>query len=138
MDRKQRSQITTGLLLIALGLILLAHRLALLPQMDLHRLWPVFLLILGAARVYAPGEDGRRGGGAWMIFLGILFLLHTYSVFRLSQSWPLFIVAGGVSILFGRGDVKVGGRTRPPRGDEAAASQGAAGVPPVDGGTHGR
>ena len=49
MDRKQRSQITTGLMLIVLGLIFLAQRLTLLPHFDLHRLWPVFLLILGFA-----------------------------------------------------------------------------------------
>jgi hypothetical protein len=35
------------------------------------------------------------------MFLGSLFLAHTFRVLTLDRSWPLFIVAGGVSILLG-------------------------------------
>jgi hypothetical protein len=35
------------------------------------------------------------------MFVGALFLADTFHVLSLSQSWPLFIVAGGVSILLG-------------------------------------
>jgi len=103
MDRRQTSQITTGLLLVALGLIFLGERLDLVPSIDLRRLWPVFLLVIGFGKFMEVRPDGRRGGGGWMMFLGVLFLLHTYNIFRLNDSWPLFIVAGGLSILFGRG-----------------------------------
>jgi Domain of unknown function (DUF5668) len=102
MDRKQTSQMTTGLLLIVLGLMFLGQRPDLFPDIDLRRLWPMFLLVMGVGRLVAPAEGGRRSGGAWMVFLGVLFLLHTYRVLRLDDSWPLLIVAAGVSILFGR------------------------------------
>jgi hypothetical protein len=35
------------------------------------------------------------------MFLGALFLAHTYRILTIDRSWPLFIVAGGVSILLG-------------------------------------
>ena len=138
MDPRQRSQATTGLLLIGLGLLFLFQRLSLFPNLEFHRLWPVFLLMLGAAKFFAPNEDGRRGGGAWLMFIGVLFLLHTYDVFRLSDSWPLFIVAGGVSVLLGRGNAKAG--TVEPR-LEARAESGSGPAPvaqPADGDSHGR
>ena len=139
MDRKQRSQMTTGLVLIALGLIFLAQRLTLLPHFDFHRLWPVFLVVLGLAKFLTPSEEGRWGGGAWLMFLGLLFLLHTYQIFRLSDSWPLFIVASGLSILFGRSSVQ-GGAVAQPRQDLAASVP--IDAPPVapvpEGDSHGR
>jgi hypothetical protein len=130
MNRKQTSQVATGLMLILLGLVFLGQRLDIVPNLDLMRVWPVFLLVTGLVRFFEPREDGRRGGGAWMIFLGVLFLLHTYDIFRLDDSWPLFIVAGGVSILFGRRD----GAARRPVGDRAAGADYAPpGVPPTQG-----
>jgi Domain of unknown function (DUF5668) len=137
MDPRQRSQVTTGLLLIGLGLLFLFQRLSLLPHLEFHRLWPLFLLVVGVAKLFAPGEDGRRGGAAWLIFIGLLFLLHTYDVFRLSESWPLFIVAGGVSMLFGRSPVKAGA-VEPRQGGRAESAPGAAPIAqPADGDSHG-
>src|SRR4029079_12048156 len=109
------------------------------PHLDLHRLWPMFLVIIGFAKVLTPSEEGRSGGGAWMIFLGVLFLLHTYDIFRLRDSWPLFIVAGGVSILFGRTHVQVGVTTQ--HRIDRGADQGASSPPAVvrtEGDAHGR
>ena len=104
--RRDGSHIVWGVLFIALGLLMLGDQLeiSLAPwgiRLNVGRLWPVILLVLGAARFVAGRAEGRRGGGYWLLFLGGLFLLHTYDVLRLTQSWPLFIVAGGVSIMFG-------------------------------------
>ena len=64
-------------------------------------------IVLGIGRVLAADDEERRrhgrfGGGLWLIFVGVLFLMHNYGVLTIAQSWPLFIVAGGVSILLGR------------------------------------
>ena len=101
MDRKQASQATTGLIIVAVGLTLLAGQLNLGWAWDLGRLWPVFLIAIGLARFVNPGEDGR-GTGIWFMFMGAIFMLHTSRVLRLNDSWPLFIVATGVSMLFKR------------------------------------
>jgi O-antigen ligase len=101
VDRRQASQVTWGLVLIALGLIFLGERQGISPRIDFARLWPVLLLVFGLTRFLTRQDDGH-GSGVWMIFLGVLFLLDNYRVLTLNQSWPLFIVAGGLSILFGR------------------------------------
>jgi hypothetical protein len=106
VDRKQRSQAMTGILMITVGLIFLAERLDLAAGLDMSRLWPLFPIVFGIGRVItADDEDRRRHGrfsGLWFVFVGAVFLLHNYGVMPIAQSWPLFIVAGGVSILLGR------------------------------------
>ncbi len=104
MDNKQASQATTGVLIIVFGLLLLAS------QLDVGwyfgRLWPVIFIVLGVGRYLSIGEDGRRGNGGWFLFLGAIFLLNNFRVLGLHASWPLFIVAAGVAMIFGRRDRK--------------------------------
>lgn len=90
---------------------------------------------MGFARLAVPGEDGRRGSGGWLVFLGVLFLLHTYEILRLSTSWPLFIVAAGVSIVFARGHEHVRVEPRRERPVEGIV-EAKVGVPPVEGDSH--
>lgn len=113
MARKPASEITAGLIMIALGLMFLGERLAFVPSLDFARLWPVILLILGVARFTAPRHaqpdplTGRIGlgcrlrGAFWFFFVGVFFLLNNYDVLEIDQWWPLFIVAGGVWMLIG-------------------------------------
>jgi hypothetical protein len=118
-DRRQRSQTTTGLLLIVLGLIFFLGRVhsPFAAILSLHRLWPVLLLVAGLSKVLIPADDseGAKAGGLWMILAAVIFLMHNYDVVSLSRTWPLFIVAGGVSLL-------VAGRPR--RSIEASAKGG--------------
>jgi hypothetical protein len=111
MDRTQASRITSGLVLIAIGLLFFGEQASGAWGWDtafgFERFWPVIFLVLGAGRFLAPRADGGWGGGVWLVFLGGLFLLHTHEVVPLRQSWPLFIVAGGLSLIVG---------SRPPRG----------------------
>lgn len=101
MDRNQASQITAGLVLVGLGLLFLGQRLHLISVVDITRLWPLILIAIGVARFFGPRMEGQPRGGAWLMFIGALFLADTFHVLSLSQSWPLFIVAGGVSIMLG-------------------------------------
>jgi Domain of unknown function (DUF5668) len=101
VDRKQASQVTAGLLLVALGLLFLGQRLNLISGLDISRMWPLILIVVGVGKFFGPRADGEPRGGVWLMFLGSLFLAHTFRVLTLDRSWPLFIVAGGVSILIG-------------------------------------
>jgi len=94
-----RNNGVTGVVLVAVGLLFLASNFDSLPRMDFGRLWPLILVVIGAGTVVSPGEDGRWGGVSLMLMAGI-FLAHNYGVLRLHDSWPLFIVLVGLSILF--------------------------------------
>lgn len=96
MDSKQASQVTWGLVVVAIGLILLAGQVESGWVINFGRLWPLIFVILGVGKLL--GRDAR--GSVWFLFLGGIFLLHTYRVMPLSRSWPLFIVLAGISMLF--------------------------------------
>lgn len=100
MDSKQVSQVTTGGLIVVVGLLLLAGQFR--TGLDFGRLWPVVLIVIGLGRFMTTTPDGRRGNGGWLLFIGALFLLNNFRILGLGDSWPLFIVAGGLSMMFSR------------------------------------
>jgi hypothetical protein len=112
MDTRQASQLTTGILIVAIGLLLLAGQLDI--GWHFGRLWPVIFIVLGFGRYASTEKDGRRGSGGWFLFLGVLFLLHTFEILMLNDSWPLFIVAAGVSIMTSQKDHRAARRPDPP------------------------
>src|SRR5688572_28113350 len=111
VDNRQASQLTTGAIIIVVGLLLL------LGQLDgnwhFGRLWPLILIAIGTGKFLATGADGRRGDGTWLLFLGGIFLLHNFRIFTLHHSWPLFIVLGGLMMMMKRDDAK-----KPREGDK--------------------
>jgi hypothetical protein len=96
VEPKQASQVTTGMLIIVVGLVLLGGQLRV--GLDFSRLWPLVFIVLGIGRYLGRGDGKGRGG--WFFFLGAIFLLHTFRILDLGDSWPLFIVAAGVSMMF--------------------------------------
>ena len=133
---KRSSQALTGVILIALGLIFLVDQMG--WRWGLHlsfsRLWPILLIVagIGTALTDKDGEvtvtrdaDGRLqtsvqaksrrryGDGLFLVLVGVLMLLHVNHMLYLTQSWPLFVVAGGLSMIFGRRPR----RERRPRGE---------------------
>jgi hypothetical protein len=87
-----------GVLLIGVGAVVLAGNLNLGPDLSIGRLWPLILIALGAGRILFP-DGGSRISGLPLVLVGSIFLAHNYRVIHLQQSWPLFIVAAGISIL---------------------------------------
>jgi hypothetical protein len=126
------SQILMGVLMVAVGLIFLSDQMGWVLgwHLSFSRLWPLLLIVLGVGRVIVhddvevtgqalPGDAGvgttptqrryRLGDGFWLVLVGTLLLMHTNHVMRLDQSWPLFIVGGGLALILG------GRRSRKPR-----------------------
>jgi len=100
--RKRHADFTFGLVLIAFGLLLLGDRLHVVPDVDVRRLWPLVLIVIGLAKLLVPHEDRRLSSGLTLILIGGIFLMHTYGVVSLRDSWPLFIVVGGLQLMLGR------------------------------------
>ena len=119
MDRQRRSQVASGVLLIVVGLTFLAGQMGwpVARALDFGRIWPVLFVVLGVGRVLVPADSGTGGrtSGLWLIFVGVVFLLHNYEVLSLAQSWPLFIVLAGASLLLGGGCRRSGAAKGVPR-----------------------
>jgi hypothetical protein len=97
MDSKQASQVTTGLVVVTIGLVMLAGQLDLEWGLDFGRMWPLIFVVIGAGKLLSSES---RGSGVWFLFLGGIFLMHTYRILSLGRSWPLFVVVAGLSIIF--------------------------------------
>ncbi len=89
------AQVVTGVILITIGLLFLADRMMFAHAFS--RYWPVLLIIWGLGHAVAR----RKGGGVWLIGTGAILLLHTLDIFRLNDSWPLFIVIAGLNAIWG-------------------------------------
>ena len=96
-----------GLAMMAVGVVLLLDQTGIVAALGWRHIWPSVLISLGLARLAFPREDGRRDGG-WMVFIGTLLLMDQLRVLRFRESWPLFIVAIGVTMVW-----KEFGRRRP-------------------------
>ncbi len=92
------SRVFFGGVLMLVGLGLLLDRTGWLDA--LSRLWPLLLVGLGVVKLAFPRRDDGRGGGAWLILIGLLLLGDSLRVLTFRQSWPLFLVAGGGSIVW--------------------------------------
>lgn len=103
MKNKQASHMTMGLVVVAVGLIMLAGQLD--WNWNFGRLWPAIFIVIGAGKFLSSDEDSVPSG-IMFLFLGGIFLMHTFRIFTLSHSWPLFIVMGGLSMIIGRGRCK--------------------------------
>jgi cell wall-active antibiotic response 4TMS protein YvqF len=105
--RPEPSRVLWGLLVIAIGGLLLADRLELFHlQFSASVMWPFVLIALGLARVTQPrvARDGRcrsRRSAAWLLFIGFWGLLNNFHVFGLDyhRSWPLLVIFTGMIIV---------------------------------------
>jgi len=105
-------KLATGLFLVALGLTFLFDRLYWWDSHELVRLWPLWLIGFGVLRVAYPPHHRSRIAGFWPILIGSIFLMDTLNVMPIHDSWPLFIVGGGILMMLRATGV---GRCSPPR-----------------------
>ena len=98
-DRDRHSGLVGGLVLITIGAIFLVDQMGWAPGFRFHHLWPLILIVIGLANLFT---GRRRGwGGGWLVLVGTMFLLHENRVLVLGRTWPLFIVAAGLGLMFG-------------------------------------
>jgi len=86
---------------VVVGLILLSSQLRVWPG-GMGSMWPLIFFVIGIGHIARAEGEGRGRAGLWGFFLGSLFLLHSTHTLTLHDSWPLFIVWFGVSLLLGR------------------------------------
>ena len=91
--------VATGLMIMALGTVLLVSR------HDSHAgwrlvwlyLWPMQLVAWGVARMLNARRLGRRAG-FWPIFFGLAFLTNALGLVPVHVFWPALLTAVGLAI----------------------------------------
>lgn len=88
-----------GLTIVLLGVTLLLDRAGVIDGFDYASVWPLVVITIGLVKLSHTRDDGRREGG-WWVFFGVWMLLNEMHVLRVRESWPLFLVAIGVSMIW--------------------------------------
>lgn len=91
-------RIVLALVFVAFGLVALGNNLNWWNIDDLFlEWWPMILVLIGLITIFAPG--GSWGGGIFLIFLGVIFLLHSHGIYDISELiWPAMLMMVGIMI----------------------------------------
>jgi LiaF transmembrane domain len=92
-------RMTIGLLILALGVALLLDRAGVIDAFGRSNFWPFAIIVVGLVKLADRPEHGPRQGG-WWVFFGVWLLLNDMRLLRFRDSWPLFLVAIGISIVW--------------------------------------
>jgi len=99
-DPVDRRHVAFGIIVMALGLLFLMDKLEIVQQAVLGLLWPGVFVAWGFKRIVWPSRPGREIGGVWIALTGGLLMLDQLSIVRLRESWPLFVIIGGMLMIF--------------------------------------
>ena len=91
-----------GLAFVLVGILMTLGQLKILPEMDPWRYFgPAILIVMGLSRMWRPShETGPGGGGLWLVITGGWLLLVNLHIWSIRHSWPLLLVALGLSIVW--------------------------------------
>jgi predicted membrane protein len=95
--------VLTGLIVIAVGVLLTLNNLGLIEIGEIWRYWPLILVAMGVTRLVQPRHSHGRGLGLFLVLLGGWLLLTNLHVVEWSvrKYWPLMLVFLGLVIIWG-------------------------------------
>jgi len=99
--RARANRIAVGAWLMLAGLLLMLDEAGVLRAGGLGRLWPLLLVALGLARLAMAQQGDSRQGAFWLLAVGGVFSIDHFLGYRVHHTWPLFIVAVGVGLVWG-------------------------------------
>jgi hypothetical protein len=93
------SSLAGGVILIGVGALFLAETLDLADFGSwFHDYWPMFIVAVGIPKLF---DRERRGGGIWLIAVGIWLQISNLGLFGLdwSSSWPILLILAGAGMV---------------------------------------
>jgi Domain of unknown function (DUF5668) len=93
-----KGRLTLGLVLLAIGLVLILAQAGVLHIDGLGRWWPLFVIGIGVVKYQQPREAGQRAIGVALLFVGGMFQLM--SVLSLAKGLPLVLMGVGALLLW--------------------------------------
>lgn len=103
MDRQDLTKSISGLIIIAIGAVLLLSSLKIISLGDLSLYWPVFVILAGILIFINDIRSWAVAG--FVTILGVLFQLRELDIVDVEPwaiIWPLIIIFVGASLLFSR------------------------------------
>jgi hypothetical protein len=106
MDKSQkakyRGELIWGILLILAGGVFLLSNFDILEIDALWNHWPLIFVLVGLFKLTAVRSIKDIGPPMWWVFIGSWLYVSVFEIFGLgfSRSWPILIIAWGVSTLW--------------------------------------
>jgi hypothetical protein len=93
-----------GITLVALGGVLTAMNFDVLEPVPIVRFWPMILVVLGILGLTKP-NPGKPLEGYWLLVIGLWLQVSLLELWGLgfSETWPMLVIAWGVSLLLREG-----------------------------------
>jgi hypothetical protein len=100
----RRTQLLWGVLLIAIGAVILLDRLDVIYLHDYYALWhywPLILVVFGLNKLVAPVSAKQVLSGLWLIFFAAWWYVSYEELWNLNfyNSWPALLIAWGVGLV---------------------------------------
>jgi hypothetical protein len=100
----RRTQLLWGVLLIAVGAIVLLDRLEVIYLHDYFALWhywPLILVVFGLNKLLTPVSAKQVLSGLWLIFFAAWWTVSYEELWNLNfyNSWPALLIAWGVGLV---------------------------------------
>ena len=92
--------IAFGVTIMAVGLLMLLNRLDLIRPHELTFYWPTLLVVFGLTRIVWPPRPGGEVTGMWIALVGGLLMLDRTGVAPIEESWPVFLIVAGLTVVF--------------------------------------
>jgi hypothetical protein len=112
-DKNQSiGRIVLGLYLMLIGSLILASTLGYDLPKEIWHWWPFLLIAGGGAKMIFGGREGLADG-FWITLGGFYCWVSVWNLWGLSwgTAWPIFVVAGGLSMIlepwFGKAEVRL-------------------------------
>jgi len=132
--RRTSSHVVFGMIIVALGVLLLLSNLGIPWIGDAWRFWPVILIAIGLSRIV---DNPSVSGAIWGLVIagiGTVFLLdHLGFHISIGMFWPVILIGFGLSILARNFGSTYG--TGPWIGGPSGGGGGPGGAPPAGGST---
>lgn len=111
MKRSATGSLISGLAIAGVGVLLLLGQFGYLDIANLWHFWPVFFIISGIAKISSSNYSSPRIWGGFLIALGVILILHEFGrfPFGFDRLWPLFIIVGGLLLMWQAYDSKRNG-----------------------------
>jgi len=101
-EKDGHSTLIGGLLVIAVGVLLLLDQEGIIPLSHILRFWPLILIVPGLVKLFQGRVPEERVFGGVLVFLGLLFQFSAlgFQHFEFRHIWPLLVIVAGVWVLF--------------------------------------
>jgi predicted membrane protein len=99
--RRKNGALIAGLVIVAIGALLLLNQLGVFPHGIMMHFWPVVMIVIGLIKIFTGKDRGEMVVGGCLIAGGVLLQTNSLGIthITLSQAWPMFIIVVGLMVL---------------------------------------